>query len=533
MQSNSFKKSLHERYYSSSVLAKLWQVLIYSLVFVSITFLLMEYHLIGSTLTVHQLKNFDVLISSVFLFDYILRLYISPQRLIFIKNKYNVLDLISILPAFLIFLNGFEALRGARIFRALRALRVLRILRIAKKIEESTQERLKEKMVATDEIYHYKILLNFYENKRDNNKTEAIASIIKNYFNKLNKHMLKDAELNQIDDRNLLHISMYELMRQAYPIVKALQKESNQLELKKLRYIVREMGETLINETNLDSNELLEERKVSRVLFLYLLLKSSVNDVIIAATIALALNLFMRMAGLMETISPVLEYIGVVEGVLGSLILLITSFNIRFASKKRQCLEDRAVFLMNYLTYYATRLRTTIENFETNSEQKKLVIKELKYHFDCIGYSILNSTKSRDLHGVNFDTAIMQVLERIRFLIKPYKDQMDARTYDKYEEMHGNCISYTNQFQVESTTGIPLIYNELNKILINAVYFTLLLLSPIEALPRILLMNLLQISFYRVAQETDKSILKHSLAKIPLNKRMIRRLCRIGSILST
>jgi hypothetical protein len=228
----------------------------------------------------------------------------------------------------------------------------------------------------------------------------------------------------------------------------------------------------------------------------------------------------------------VLLYIGVIEGVLGTLIIFITTFNIKFASAKRQAVEHRAVYLMNYLTSYATRIRTSVDNFEKNDKRRKEVITELKYHFDSIGFIILNSVESQNMRGVCFDTGVMQTLERIRFIIKPYKEKMDARTYDKYEEMHSNCVNYTNQFQVESTIGIPVIFNELNHALIRVTYFTLITLSPLAAIPRIILMNILQRAFFRVAQEADRSILRHSLAKIPLGKRMIRRLCRIGAIFS-
>ena len=177
-------------------------------------------------------------------------------------------------------------------------------------------------------------------------------------------------------------------------------------------------------------------------------------------------------------------------------------------------------------------MRTLLDNFEGDDAERKRVAKELKYYFDTIAFSILHSAKAQDMQEVRFDTASVQILERIRFAIKPYKEQLDTRTFDKYEEMHGNASLMINQFQIQATTGIPTLFNELNHWLIRMTYFVLLTLSPLAAIPRIIVMYILQRAFFRTSQETDSAVLTHSLAKLPLEQRVVRRMCRIGAIFS-
>lgn len=527
------RKNLRKFYGASGTLVRLWQTFIYALVFVSIIELLMEYNFIPHTYDIQTLKWADVTIAFIFLADYLFRLFIAENRKKFIVKPYNILDILAILPSFLVFMDGAQALRGARLIRAFRAFRIMRLIHIAHLIEKRTKPAPKVYIEARDEIRYYGALKMFYEEVRKGKKPHTLVRDTKTLFNSLNKEINDASVTATVDSRRTFAIAFYELARQAFPIIRHLQESPECAnEQRKLRFILREMGDLLSAEAGLNESLKVEERETSRLAYLYLLLRGSINDVIFIATIAFCINLFIRIMNWDHILAPALEYISVVEGVLGTLIIMITTFNIRYANKKRHDMDIEAMRLMNFLTYYSTRIRTLLDNFEEDDNERKRVAKELKYYFDTIAFSMLHSAQAKDMQEVRFDTASMQVLERIRFAIKPYKEQLDTRTFDKYEEMHGNASLKINQFQVQATTSIPTLFNELNHWLIRMTYFLLLTLSPLASIPRIIVMYILQRAFFRTSQETDSAILSHSLARLPLEQRVVRRMCRIGAIFS-
>ena len=522
------RSNIHDFYYGSSPLMKLWHVSIYALVFGAIIALMYEYQWIKNDLSASFLTQLDLCIAIIFTADYLIRLYAAPKRLVFIKDLYNIFDLIAILPSFLIFMSGAEILRAARLIRAIRALRVLRFMRIAKLLEIKMRPPLKEVQEAHAEINAYRTLVAFYHATLKGNKQPAILRNMRTLISKLNKAINTQ---NKVNATSLFTTTYYELARQTLPAITTLQHQPNNiLEQRKLRAILIEMGDLLINDAGMARTERLEERVGNRLAYLLLLVRGSVNTIVITASVAICINLFVRMMEWDHILAPALEYLSVIEGVLGTLIALITSVNLRFAIEKRERMDNAVMTSMNFLTFYSTRIRTLLDNFEPNDKARTAVATELKHHFDSIGHSLIHCSQSRNTQEVRFDTSIMQRLERIRFVIKPYKEQLDTRTYDKYEEMHGFAAQHLNQLQQEVTTSLPTLFNELNHWLIRITYFCLLALSPLNAIPRILLMNLLQRMFYRVAQETDDAILESSLARLPLERRVIRRLNRMSAI---
>ncbi len=66
-----------------------------------------------------------------FTIDYLGNLYFAENRIKYFFSFWGLVDLISILPSYLMLLN-FTALRGAKVFRLLRVVRVLRVLKIAR-----------------------------------------------------------------------------------------------------------------------------------------------------------------------------------------------------------------------------------------------------------------------------------------------------------------------------------------------------------------------------------------------------------------
>lgn len=101
----------------------------------------------------------DKVCVTVFIIDYIMRLitadykYGSPSVMSFVRYPFSpmaIIDLISILPSFILINKGFRLLRLLRMARALRVFRVFRALRYSKSFEIiiSVIKRSKDSLIA-------------------------------------------------------------------------------------------------------------------------------------------------------------------------------------------------------------------------------------------------------------------------------------------------------------------------------------------------------------------------------------------------
>ena len=73
----------------------------------------------------------EIIAVCFFTLDYIANFYFSENRIGYIFSFWGLVDLISILPSYLMILN-LTALQGAKVFRLLRVVRVLRVLKMAR-----------------------------------------------------------------------------------------------------------------------------------------------------------------------------------------------------------------------------------------------------------------------------------------------------------------------------------------------------------------------------------------------------------------
>ncbi|HPE18614.1 MAG TPA: ion transporter [Tenuifilaceae bacterium] len=80
------------------------------------------------------LRLSEWILTFLFTFEYIVRLYASPKPFLYIKSFLGVVDFISFFPTYLIFL--FPGLQFLLAFRAVRLLRVFRILKLQRYIKE-------------------------------------------------------------------------------------------------------------------------------------------------------------------------------------------------------------------------------------------------------------------------------------------------------------------------------------------------------------------------------------------------------------
>ena len=89
-----------------------------------------------------------------FTLDYIANLYFANNRVAYFFSFWGLVDLISIVPSYLMILN-LTALQGAKVFRLLRVIRVLRVLKMAKSALQEIQSASESKnpIVANLRIY--------------------------------------------------------------------------------------------------------------------------------------------------------------------------------------------------------------------------------------------------------------------------------------------------------------------------------------------------------------------------------------------
>lgn len=71
----------------------------------------------------------EVIIAIVFLADYLLRLWVAPDRITFVARPSNIIDALSILPILAIATDAGATLGFVRVLRALRLTRILRAFR--------------------------------------------------------------------------------------------------------------------------------------------------------------------------------------------------------------------------------------------------------------------------------------------------------------------------------------------------------------------------------------------------------------------
>ncbi len=76
-----------------------------------------------------------------FTLDYLGNLYYAPNRVKYFFSFWGLVDLISILPTYLMIMN-LTALQGTKVFRVLRVVRVLRVLKMARIALQQLEEKL-------------------------------------------------------------------------------------------------------------------------------------------------------------------------------------------------------------------------------------------------------------------------------------------------------------------------------------------------------------------------------------------------------
>jgi len=95
---------------------------------------------------------FEYIITAIFTVDYFAHIYVAKRKLSYLLSFYGIIDLLAILPTFLLLTNlqFLKVLRVARLLRLLRMLRLLKVIRLVKQRldkKKATQEMLKMNLI--------------------------------------------------------------------------------------------------------------------------------------------------------------------------------------------------------------------------------------------------------------------------------------------------------------------------------------------------------------------------------------------------
>lgn len=537
MDKQTFREKVRKFLNSDAITVKIFDIFINALIVASIVQLLGEYQILNTGLDEAENYILDIAIASIFAFEYIIRLYAAPKRLKFVVNIFSIIDLLAIVPSFL----GVGQAKGLRSLRALRLFRLLRLLRMIRLIKSlDISDQYKKETEAAEEVAYYNLFFDFYNKLSKNysgnevgHEVEPIEKETENMLVSINDKINENSGRGSADEKQIFYINFYELLKQARASLKLLGKDRRGLDMMKIKYLVKELGVLLQSEHTIGAVKQLNDDKLNRDVQFLKLIRISIRDILVTFSIAVGLNVIISLTPFRSSLEPLLAHLSFVEGAMAALIVFITSFNMSYTNSKRGNTDLSIIDLTNLMIVYAENIKTIVMGIENNKSERFAVLNKVDHYFGCVGLDIIDGVRQGNIYHLRFDTASMQSFDRIKDLISPYLSKTDDITRNRMEEIHGNLISVLNKFQTLSTIRTAIIFNALNHWVIRITYFLLAVLSPLSALPRLFLVNLMQRAFYKTANETDNAIFNISLSKLPIEDRILRRLCRASSILQT
>lgn len=504
---------------------KIWVIFINALIVASIIQLLGEYHVISFSFTHEQNVKIDLIIASIFAVDYVARFYASPKRLKFFINPFNLIDLLAIIPSF-IGLGQAKALRSLRIFRALRFLRIVKLI----KSLDITDDYQKENKI-DEELDYYNKLLAFYNNFSINVDATSNTSTIKTQTKQLIKSIESKITATNQAEKQVFLLSFIELLGQVSAVLIKIEPNHSNLQLQKLKYLVNEIELLLKSENTKEKIIGLKNEKPSMHLQFARLVRLSLKDILSTFFAAIVINILISYSPIHKMIEPGLAQLSFIEGAMAALIVFITSFNMSYTNSKRATTDLAVIDFFNTLVIYSEQINLSIRNWEKTPDLKNKLLNQVDDYFGFIGLDVLNGVKKGNPYQLKFDTTIVECIDRMNTLVSPYFAKENDVSKNRISEIREQLISQLNKFQTLSTIRTAIIFNALNHWIIRITYFVLTSLSPFSALPRLFIVNLMQRAFYKTANETDNAIYNISLASLPIEDRVLRRLCRISGVL--
>jgi len=126
---------------------RVWVALINFWIFVSCLTLALETVEPYATEQAYWFRVVELVAVAFFTVDYLSNLYLAPNRIKYFFSFWGLVDLISIVPTYLMILN-LTALQGGKVLRLMRVVRVLRVLKMAK----MAVQNLSQSIVSTNPI---------------------------------------------------------------------------------------------------------------------------------------------------------------------------------------------------------------------------------------------------------------------------------------------------------------------------------------------------------------------------------------------
>lgn len=512
--------------------ARAYHASIYGLIATSVFELLSEYEIIHSSLTLTQHHIIDFSITLIFTVDYLARLWASPVRRRFVIDIYNIIDIFAILPSFIVLFTGFGSATTSslRVLRLLRTLRILRLVRAANMAEKELIDVYYLKSRADDEFEYYKTLLDFYNSLSTGTNGADPRRQILMYTSEICEKT--GEKLNKLGEINEKHVFLLGFLEFAEQLKVILARPGNDFNTRKIEALINDLGTLISAEHTIEPVSTLPSRTIPASIQVIRLFKTSLKAVVVTFAIGFSVNVILKIVGIHDQILPVLNNLLIIETVVGGLIVFITSFNLSFTNAKRSETDFFLIEFSNILNTYAHNIKAAILHSEQDIDQRRKLYEEINHYFDTVGFNVINSVRKGNKYSLKFDTAILQSFDRIESLVAPHLKKLDSvsRTYS--ENVRDNLVGQLNKFQIKATIRVPYIFNSLNSIIIRSVYLVLVAIAPYSVIPRLLIVNLLQRAFFVTASETDNAIFNTSLATLPIQDRVMRRLCRISKILS-
>jgi voltage-gated potassium channel len=117
-----------------------WQTAVTVLIFASCVTLALESVPEMATRFAREISILEVVSVAFFTIDYIANLIHAEKKLAYMLSFWGVIDLVSILPSYLMLLN-LSALRGTKVLRIIRVARVLRVLKLVRRAVDETDSK--------------------------------------------------------------------------------------------------------------------------------------------------------------------------------------------------------------------------------------------------------------------------------------------------------------------------------------------------------------------------------------------------------
>jgi len=382
-------------------------------------------------------------------------------------------------------------------------------------------------------LEYFSKLQSFYSNLMSHAATKEEQGHILTSTRELIQYTAKKIEERKeekaVDERQTFNLEFIEFLKEIEVVVRRLNLEVLRFNSLKLKVLVEEMGSMLDYK---EHTSFVQKLKNLRSQEIVRLLTKTFKGVFVTFSLAVLTNILLSYFGILALFETQIGVLGGVETGMAALIVFITSFNLSYTNSKRGKTSTELIVFTSSLNIYARRIKFIIQQEEPDIAVRRKRFEDINYYFNCIGLKLIEGVDPKHNHNLKFDVTILQCLDLINDQITGYVKNMEEVSKIRTRTIQDEIIKSLNDFQITATVRTPKVLSSMNDWLIKVTYFVLVAISPFSILPRLLVLNIFQRAFFNVASEVDNAIYSTSIAAIPVENRVVRRLCRISSILN-